>query len=248
MGKKVVLAYSGGLDTSVICKWLQQKGYEVICFIADVGQKEDLIAAKEKALKIGASKVYVENLKKEFVVNYIFPAIRAGAIYEGRYLLGTALARPLIAKTQIEIAHKENAEYVAHGATGKGNDQVRFEFTYHALDPSIKIISPWKDEEFLAKFKGRTDCINFAKQNNIPIKATTSKPYSEDGNLMHLSHEAGVLEDPMHRPEDHVFEYITPPTKAVDKETIIEIYFEDGDAIKVVNKTDNSQRRPIRVV
>ncbi|MFH1306294.1 MAG: argininosuccinate synthase [Candidatus Micrarchaeota archaeon] len=241
-GKKVVLAYSGGLDTSVILKWMLEKGYEVICFIADVGQKEDLKAAKEKALSIGASKVYVEDVKKEFVVNYIFPAIRANAIYEGTYLLGTSLARPLISKKQIEIAKKEGAEYVAHGATGKGNDQVRFELSYYALNPSIKVIAPWKEEEFLSEFKGRSDMIAYANKHNISVKATAKKPYSEDGNLMHLSHESGILEDPMHRPEDSVFEYITLPKNAPDKETIIEIYFKDGDAIKVVNKNDNTTK------
>ncbi|MFH0927276.1 MAG: argininosuccinate synthase [Candidatus Micrarchaeota archaeon] len=240
MAEKVVLAYSGGLDTSIICKWLQESGYEVICFIADVGQKEDLQAAKEKALKIGASKVYVEDLKEKFVTDYIFPSIRANAVYEGRYLLGTSLARPLIAKKQIEIAQKEGAQYVAHGATGKGNDQVRFELSYYALKPDIKIISPWKDEKFLAKFSGRSDLIKYAEEKGIPIKATASKPYSEDGNLMHLSHEAGILEDPMHRPEDSVFEYMKTPKNAPDKETIIEIYFKDGDPIKVVNKADNT--------
>ena len=155
MKDKVILAYSGGLDTSCILKWLSDKGYEVIAYIADVGQQEDFPAAKEKALKVGASKVYIEDLKREFVTDFIFPAIKANAIYEGRYLLGTSLARPLIAKRQMEIAAKENAKYVSHGATGKGNDQVRFELTYYALDPTIKVISPWKDPEFLARFKGR---------------------------------------------------------------------------------------------
>jgi len=161
-GKKVVLAYSGGLDTSVILKWLCEKGFEVIAFVADVGQKDDLQFIKEKALKTGASKVYVEDLRREFVTDFIFVALMANAIYEGRYLLGTSLARPLIAKKQVEIAQKENAQYVAHGATGKGNDQVRFELTYAALAPHLKVISPWKDPEFLQNFKGRTDLINYA--------------------------------------------------------------------------------------
>ncbi|MFA5930502.1 MAG: argininosuccinate synthase, partial [Candidatus Micrarchaeia archaeon] len=194
--EKVVLAYSGGLDTSVILKWLIDKGYDVVCFMADVGQKEDFAAAEQKAKNIGASKVIIKDLKKEFVTDYIFPAIRANAIYENRYLLGTSLARPIIAKYQIEAAKQEGAEYVAHGATGKGNDQVRFELTYYALKPDIKIISPWKMQEWLDQFKGRDDMIAYAKKHNIPVSATKKKPYSEDENLMHISHEAGILEDP----------------------------------------------------
>ncbi len=240
MGEKVILAYSGGLDTSVILKWLLNKGYDVVCFMANIGQKEDFELAKQKALTIGASKVYIEDLREEFVTDYIFPAIRANAVYEGRYLLGTALARPLISKKQIEIAFAEGAQYVSHGATGKGNDQVRFELSYYALNPQIKVISPWKDAEFLSEFKGRSDMIDFAQKNSIPIKATSSKPYSEDGNLMHLSHEAGILEDPMYRPDDSVFEYLKVPKNAPDSETIIQIYFKDGDPIKVVNMSDGT--------
>ena len=160
--QKVILAYSGGLDTSVILKWLLDKGYDVVCFIADLGQKEDFKAAKEKALEIGASKVYIEDVKKEFVTDFIFPALKANAIYEGKYLLGTSLARPLIAKKQVEIAKKEKTDIVAHGATGKGNDQLRFELTYYTLMPDAKIISPWKEKEFLAKFNGRQDMITFS--------------------------------------------------------------------------------------
>ncbi|VVC02911.1 Argininosuccinate synthase [Candidatus Bilamarchaeum dharawalense] len=234
--KKVILAYSGGLDTSCILKWLVDKGYTVIAYVADVGQDEDFDAVKAKALQIGASKVYIEDLKKEFVTDFIFPAIKANAIYEGRYLLGTSLARPVIAKKQIEIAEKEGAEYVSHGATGKGNDQVRFELTYYALNPKIKIIAPWKDPEFLVKFKGRTDLINYAKEKGIPIKATLSKPYSEDDNLMHISHEAGILEDPKLQPEESVYSKTVSPKKAPDKETHIEIHFKDGTPIKVVNR------------
>ena len=164
---KVVLAYSGGLDTSIILKWLSERGFEVIAFIADVGQNEDLEAAKSKALSSGATKVYVEDLKEELITDYVFPAIKANAIYEGRYLLGTSLARPLIAKKQIEIAHEENAEYVSHGSTGKGNDQVRFELSYYALNPNIKVISSWKDAEFLAEFQGRPDMIEYAEKHGI---------------------------------------------------------------------------------
>ncbi len=236
MKKKVVLAYSGGLDTSCILKWLVEKGYDVVAFIADVGQQEDFPAAKEKALKVGASKVYVEDLKEEFVRDFIFPAIKANAIYEGRYLLGTSLARPVIAKKQMEIAAKENAEFVSHGATGKGNDQVRFELTYFALNPKIKVIAPWKDEEFLSRFKGRTDLINYAKEKGIPIKATHEKPYSTDANLMHISYESGVLEDPNTSPSEDMFEWTKSPKDAPDKETDLEIHFKDGLPVKVVNK------------
>ncbi len=235
---KVILAYSGGLDTSVILKWLEDKGFDVICFVGNVGQSEDFKAIEQKALKTGASKVYTEDLKAEFVTDFIFPALRGNATYEGRYLLGTSLARPLLAKAQIEIAEKENAEFVAHGATGKGNDQVRFELAYYALNPGIKIISPWKDPEFLSQFKGRSDLINYAEKWNIPVTASQKKPYSEDENLMHISHEAGILEDPFFRPPENVFSMTNSPMQAPDRETIIEIHFKDGNPIKVINKND----------
>jgi argininosuccinate synthase len=245
---KVVLAYSGGLDTSVILKWLLDKNYEVIAFIADVGQDENFKEAREKAIKIGASKVYIEDLKEEFVTDYIFPAIKANAMYEGRYLLGTSLARPIIAKKQIEVAHREGAAYVSHGATGKGNDQVRFELSYYALDPSIQVLAPWKMQEFLDQFKGRTDMLNYAAANNIPVKASLKKPYSEDDNLMHISHEAGILEDPKFKPEMDMFTKITPPQKAPDKETHIEIHFTDGIPVKVVNKDDGTvKKKPLEL-
>ncbi|MBI5393440.1 argininosuccinate synthase [Candidatus Woesearchaeota archaeon] len=242
MKEKVVLAYSGGLDTSCILQWLLNKGYEVIAYIADIGQKEDFLAAEQKALKIGASKVYIVDCKKEFVTDFIFPAMKSNAIYEQRYLLGTSLARPLIAKKQIEIAIKENARYVSHGATGKGNDQVRFELSYFALKPDIKVISPWKDAEFLAQFKGRTDLINYAAKNGIPVKATVSAPYSTDENLMHISYESGILEDPKLAPNPEMFEYTNSPQTAPDKEAHIEIHFKDGLPIKVVNKDDNTAK------
>lgn len=240
MKQKVVLAYSGGLDTSVILKWLIDKGYDVVAFMADLGQNDDFEAAKQKAMKIGASKVYVEDLKEEFVTDFIFPAIRANAVYEGRYLLGTSLARPLIAKKQAEIAAKENAEFVSHGATGKGNDQVRFELTYMTLNPKIKIIAPWKDAEFLAKFKGRSDMIEYSNKNGIPVKATKAAPYSTDGNLMHISYEAGILEDPKLRPSEEMFEMTKSPKNAPDKETIIEVDFKQGNPVKVTNKNDGT--------
>ncbi|MEK6984538.1 MAG: argininosuccinate synthase [Nanoarchaeota archaeon] len=238
MKQKVVLAYSGGLDTSVILKWLVNKDFEVVAFIADLGQNEDLKAAKEKALKIGASKVYIEDAKEEFVTDFIFPAIRANAVYEGRYLMGISLARPLIAKKQIEIAAKEQAEFVSHGATGKGNDQVRFELTYMTLNPKMKIIAPWKDAEFLSQFKGRSDMIAYANKNGIPVKATKDAPYSTDANLMHISYEAGILEDPKLTPSEDMFEMTKSPKEAPDKETIVEIEFQQGSPVKVKNKND----------
>ena len=240
--KRVVLAYSGGLDTSCILKWLIDKGFDVICYVADVGQKDDFEAAKQKALKIGAKKVVIKDLKKEFVTDYIFPAIRANAIYESRYLLGTSLARPLIAKYQMEVAEQEGAAYVAHGATGKGNDQVRFELTYYALKPEIKIISPWKNSEFLAQFKGRDDLMNYAKKNGIPITQTHKKPYSEDENLLHISHEAGILEDPAHVPDDSVYSRTTSPMKAPDKITTIVVHFKDGTPVKIENKNNGTAK------
>ncbi len=231
--KKVVLAYSGGLDTSVILKWLIEEGYEVICFMADVGQKEDMEAARAKAMTIGASKIYIEDLRKELVTDYIFPAFAAGVIYERRYLLGTSLARPITAKKQIEIAEKEGAAYVAHGSTGKGNDQVRFELTYYALKPDIKVIAPWKSPEFLARFRGRSDMIQYAEQHGIPIKASRSKPYSEDENLLHISHEAGILEDPAAITEESVYSHTTPILNTPDVPDMIQVDFEKGVPIQV---------------
>jgi len=240
MKEKVVLAYSGGLDTSVILKWLIEKGYEVIAFVADVGQKEDFEACKEKAIALGASKVIVADLKKEFIEDYVFKAIMANAVYENRYLLGTALARPLIAKKQIETAKAEGAIAVAHGATGKGNDQVRFELTYYALMPEVKVIAPWKDKEFLAQFQGRTDLLKYASERKIPVKASIDKPYSEDDNLMHISHEAGVLEDPMYSLHKSMLEKMVMPQDAPDKETRIVIHFKNGLPVKLINKDDGT--------
>jgi argininosuccinate synthase len=238
--KKVVLAYSGGLDTSVILKWLEQKGYDVIAYVANVGQEEDFEEVRQKALATGASKVYVEDLREEFITDFIFPAIQGNAFYESRYLMGTSLARPVIAKKQIEIAYAENAGYVSHGATGKGNDQVRFELTFYALNPEIKVISPWKNHEFLEQFQGRTDLLNYAEKMGIPVKATLKKPYSEDENIMHISHEAGILEDPMLRPAEDIFTLSVSPQQAPDEETIVEIEFKDGLPAKVTNKSDGT--------
>jgi argininosuccinate synthase len=240
MKEKVILAYSGGLDTSVILKWLIGKNYEVIAFVADVGQADDFEECRKKALLLGASKVIISDLKKEFIDDYVLKAIMGNAIYEGRYLLGTALARPLIAKKQIETAINENANAVAHGATGKGNDQVRFELCYYALKPDIKVISPWKDKEFLEKFKGRTDLLKYASENNIPVKASIDKPYSEDDNLMHISHEAGILEDPMFAVQKNMLEKMVLPQDAPDKETRLAIHFKNGIPVKLVNKDDGT--------
>ncbi len=235
---KIVLAYSGGLDTSIILKWFIEEGYTVIAYIADVGQEEDFEAAREKALKLGAAKVYVEDLKEEFVRDYIFRAVKSQAIYEGRYLLGTSVARPIISKRQIEIAEKEGAQYVSHGATGKGNDQVRFELSYYALKPDIQVLAPWKMEAFLTRFEGRQDMLNYADQYGIPVAATRKKPYSEDDNMLHISHEAGVLEDPNHPADEDVYSRTQSGADAPDVADIVTIDFEAGIPVKVTNQTD----------
>jgi len=223
--KKVVLAYSGGLDTSVILKWLKNEfGCEVITFTADIGQAEELDHLEEKAISTGASKVHIEDLREEFVRDYVFTALKANAIYEGTYLLGTSIARPLIAKRQIEIAQLEGADAVAHGSTGKGNDQVRFELTYYALNPYIRVISPWREWQF----KSREELIAYARKNAIPIPVTKEKPYSSDRNLLHISFEGGILEDPWSEPPEDMFTLSVSPEKAPDHPTMVEIDFEDG--------------------
>ena len=231
--KKVVLAYSGGLDTSVMIPWLKENyGCEVIAMAADVGQAEELEGLKEKGLKTGASKVYIEDLKKEFVEDYLFKMIKAGAVYEGRYLLGTSIARPLIAKRQVEIAKKEGADAVAHGATGKGNDQVRFELTYMALAPELKIIAPWREWDI----KSRQEEMEYAKKKGIPVPVTKEKPYSSDRNLWHISFEGGILEDPWKEPSDDMFLLSVSPEKAPDKPTYVEITFEAGVPVAIDGK------------
>ena len=231
--KKVVLAYSGGLDTSVILKWLQETyGCEVIAFCADLGQGEDLKAIKAKATALGVRKVYVEDLREVFVKDHIFPMLRGNAVYEGSYLLGTSIARPLIAKRQVEIAVKEGAEAVSHGATGKGNDQVRFELTYLAIAPSVKIIAPWRDWSF----KSRRELIEYAEQHGIPVTATKAKPYSMDMNLFHISYEGGILEDPWEAPPEDMFQLTVSPERAPDKPRIVEIEYERGDPVAVDGK------------
>ena len=230
--RKVVLAYSGGLDTSVILRWLLETyNCEVIAFVADIGQKEELDCLKGKAIATGASKVYIEDLQEEFVRDFVFPALRANACYEGRYLLGTSLARPLIAKRQIEIAAAEGADAVAHGATGKGNDQVRFELSYMALNPEIRIISPWRDERWC--FDSRRSMIDYARKYNIPLLLTEEKPYSSDRNLLHISHEGGILEDPWVEPREDMFVLTTSPEAAPDIPTYVEVAFEGGNPVAV---------------
>ena len=240
--EKVVLAYSGGLDTSVILKWLLEQGYEVFAYMADIGQDEDFQAAEQKALKIGASKVFIEDMKKEFVTDYIFPVFKSNTVYEGRYLLGTAIARPIIAKKQIEIAKEVGAQYVSHGATGKGNDQVRFELSYYALNPAIKVIAPWKNPDFLNAFQGRSDLLAYAEKHGIPTKQTAAKPYSEDDNLLHISHEAGILEDPGAVCDESIYSRTVSPETAPDTPTRITIEFKNGIPVKVKNLEDGTEK------
>jgi argininosuccinate synthase len=228
--KKVVLAYSGGLDTSIILKWLLETyRCEVIAFSADLGQGDELQAVREKAFRTGASKVVIEDLREEFVRDYVFPAFRANAIYEGHYLLGTSLARPLIAKHQVGVANREGADAVSHGATGKGNDQVRFELAYTALDPGLKVIAPWREWNL----RSRRDLIDFAEAHGIPVSATVEKPYSVDRNLLHISFEGGVLEDPWREPDADMFVMTVAPERAPDRPTYVEIDFERGNPVAV---------------
>ncbi|MFA4857658.1 MAG: argininosuccinate synthase [Candidatus Margulisiibacteriota bacterium] len=238
---KVVLAYSGGLDTSIIIPWLKENyGCEVVAMVADLGQGEDLAAAKAKALKTGASAAYVEDLKEVFARDYLMPMLKSGAIYEGRYYLGTSIARPLIAKRQVEIARREKADAVSHGATGKGNDQVRFELTYKALAPNLQIIAPWREWEI----KSRSDAVEYARARRIPVPVTKKKPYSSDRNLWHVSYEGGVLEDPWKEPDESMFEMTVSPEKAPNKPLYIDIDFAKGIPVKVNGK----KGRPLDLV
>ncbi len=226
--KKVVVAYSGGLDTSVILSWLKERYHcEVIAFIADLGQGEDLKAIKAKALKTGAKAAYIKDVKDVFVSDYIFPMLRADAIYEGAYLLGTSIARPLIAKTQMELAKEVGADTVSHGATGKGNDQVRFELTYYTINPKIRVITPWREWEF----KSRTQLIEYSKKHGIPVAATKDKPYSSDRNIFHISYEGGILEDPWAEPPSDMYTLMTPPEKAPDRPTYLQVSYEKGNPV-----------------
>ena len=232
--EKVVLAYSGGLDTSVIVHWLASQGYDVIALCLDLGQKvENLDEIRQKGLKAGAVDVLIEDVRKEFVEDYVFRAIEWNAVYEGTYLLGTSLARPLISKKQIEAAERFGASTVSHGATGKGNDQVRFELGYYALNPDIKIIAPWKVPEFYQRYPGRAQLIEYAQQNGIPVKATAEQPWSTDENLMHISFESGMLEDPWQEPKEEMFELSQSPKNAPDQEQILTIDFEEGLPVRL---------------
>lgn len=229
--KKVVLAYSGGLDTSVIIPWLKENydGCEVIAMCADVGQGDELNPVREKAIASGASKVYIEDLTQPFLEQYVWPTLKAGAVYEGKYLLGTSFARPIIAKAMVEIAEREGADAVAHGATGKGNDQVRFELTVKALAPHLEIIAPWR----LWDIRSREDAIDYAEKHNIPVPVTKKRPYSMDRNIWHLSHEGADLENPWNEPQEDVYMVTVPPEKAPDKATYVEVGFEQGIPVSV---------------
>jgi argininosuccinate synthase len=231
---KIVLAYSGGLDTSVLLKWIQ-KTYraEMIAFCADVGQEEELDGLEAKALATGASKVYIEDLRAVFARDYVFPMLRAGAVYESGYLLGTSIARPLIARRMVEIARANNAGAIAHGATGKGNDQVRFELTAYALQPDIRIIAPWREARFRRQFEGRADMIRYCRTHKIPVEASAKKPYSMDRNLLHISYEGGILEDPWNEPPKDIFKLSVDPEDAPDQAEYVEIDFRAGDAVAV---------------
>lgn len=227
---KIVLAYSGGLDTSAMLLWLKETyNCEVICYCADVGQGDELSGLEEKALATGASRLYVEDLREEFVRNFVWTAVKANAVYEGVYLLGTSLARPVIAKRQVEIARREGADAVAHGATGKGNDQVRFELTYYALQPDITVVAPWRHWDF----KGRSDLIAYCEKHGIAVAATAEKPYSMDRNLMHVSYEGGILEDPWAAPPEDIFLMTTSPEDAPDTAQEITISFENGEPFAI---------------
>ena len=231
--KKIVVAYSGGLDTSVIITWLKDVYHcEVIAFTADVGQGEELEPLRDKAIKTGASKIYIDDLREEFVKDFVFPMLRANAVYEGRYLLGTSIARPLIAKRQIEIALQENADAVCHGATGKGNDQVRFELTYFAFKPDVKIVAPWREWDM----KGREELIAYAEKHKIPVTATKSKPYSTDRNLLHISYEGGVLEDPWMESTSDMYTMAVPIEKAPDKAEYVEVEYNTGNPVAINGK------------
>jgi argininosuccinate synthase len=228
--QKIVLAYSGGLDTSVMLRWLKDKYQcEIVCYCADVGQGAEMEGLEEKARTTGASKLYIEDLRDEFVRDYVWTSVKANAVYEGVYLMGTSLARPVIAKRQIEIARQENAGAVAHGATGKGNDQVRFELTYYALQPDINVIAPWREWEF----GGRTDLIAYAEAHGIPVTATVEKPYSTDRNLMHVSYEGGILEDPWAEPPENIFQMTVSPERAKDEAEFMELEFAKGEPVAV---------------
>ncbi|ODQ66342.1 argininosuccinate synthetase [Nadsonia fulvescens var. elongata DSM 6958] len=237
---KVCLAYSGGLDTSIILAWLLEEGYEVICFMADVGQEEDFAAAEKKALAIGATKYVLIDVRKEFVDELCYPAVQTNAIYENVYLLGTSLARPVIARAQIQVAEENGCFAVSHGCTGKGNDQVRFELAFYALKPDVEVIAPWRDPEFIKKFQGRNDLLAYAAEKGIPVSQTQAKPWSTDENLAHISFEAGILEDPDTTPPKDMWKLTVDPTDAPDTPEDFTIVFEKGIPTKLIYE-DNKE-------
>jgi argininosuccinate synthase len=239
---KIVLAYSGGLDTSIIIRWLKENYQaEVIAFCADIGQEEELDGLEQKALRTGASKCYIDDLREEFARDFIFPMFQAGAIYEGQYFLGTSIARPLIAKRMVEIAHSEKADAIAHGATGKGNDQIRFELAAAALAPDLRVIAPWRDEQFRKQFPGRVEMIAFAQKNGIPVEASAEKPYSSDRNLLHISFEGGILEDPWFdasaKENRGMFKLSVAPEDAPNEPEHVDLAFESGNCVAVNEKS-----------
>uniref|UniRef100_A0A8C5QAS7 Argininosuccinate synthase n=1 Tax=Leptobrachium leishanense TaxID=445787 RepID=A0A8C5QAS7_9ANUR len=238
-GGTVVLAYSGGLDTSCILVWLKEQGYDVIAYLANIGQNEDFDEARKKAVHLGAKKVFIEDMRQEFVEQFIWPAVQANAIYEDRYLLGTSLARPCIARKQVEIAKREGAKYVSHGATGKGNDQIRFELTCYSLYPEI--IAPWRLPEFYTRFKGRSDLMDYAKKHDIPVPVTPKNPWSMDENIMHISYEAGVLENPKNRAPAGLFQKTKDPSSCPATPDILEIEFKEGVPVQVTNLNDRTR-------
>lgn len=246
--KKVVLAYSGGLDTSCILVWLKEQGYQVVAVLANIGQDENFEAAREKATNLGATKVVIPDVRKEFVEEFIWHSIQANGLYEDRYPMGTALARPCIARAMIKVVREENAQYIAHGATGKGNDQIRFELSAYALHPKIKVICPWRLPEFYNRFLGRNELLDYAKEKGIPVSATPKNPWSIDANLMHISYESGILEDPnTHAPKD-LYEMTASPQNTPDEPTIVDIEFKNGLPVSIKNLKDGTtQTEPLEI-
>ncbi|XP_061657932.1 argininosuccinate synthase [Syngnathoides biaculeatus] len=245
----VVLAYSGGLDTSCILVWLKEQCYDVIAYMANIGQDEDFESARKKAENLGAKKVFVEDLRTEFVEDFILPAVQANAVYEDRYLLGTALARPCIARRQIEIARREGAQFVAHGATGKGNDQIRFELAFHALLPGVKIIAPWRIPEFYNRFRGRTDLMAYAQKHGIPLPVTSQAPWSMDANLMHISYESGILENPKNQAPSDLYQMTKSPEDSPSSPDVLELQFKNGIPVRVVNEKQGiSKETPLDIL
>ncbi|XP_058808872.1 argininosuccinate synthase [Phymastichus coffea] len=247
--EKVILAYSGGLDTSCILLWLIAKGYDVIAYVANIGQDEDFDAVREKALKIGAKKVIVDDLRERFVTSYVWPAVSSGLLYEGRYLLGTALGRPCISEGLVSAARNENAGIVSHGATGKGNDQVRFELSCYTLMPSLKILAPWREPAFFNRFQGRPDLLEYARENNIPVSATPKKPWSTDANLLHISYESGVLENPANPAPVDLCKMTNNPQDAPDESLDVEIVFSQGCPVSVEDiAIKSAHRTPLSII